>query len=135
VELIENYYIYCKQNTMDANSFYTVLITALTVLGSASAWRFYEKRAMRKEKSEDYMKDECRTRITKLEVLLEKSSQEKDDLRSKILELTKQVAELRVKVEFLEDKNKELVKKTTKSTKSSKTEEPARAARGRRRTS
>lgn len=120
---------------MDANSFYTVLITALTVLGSASAWRFYEKRAMRKEKSEDYMKDECRTRITKLEVLLEKSSQEKDDLRSKILELTKQVAELRVKVEFLEDKNKELVKKTTKSTKSSKTEEPARAARGRRRTS
>lgn len=96
---------------MDANSFYTVLITTITVLGSASAWRYYEKRAMRKEKSEDYMKDECRERIAKLEVLLERSASEKDDLRSKILELTREVAELRVKVEFLEDKNQELKKK------------------------
>jgi septal ring factor EnvC (AmiA/AmiB activator) len=97
---------------MDVNSFYTVLITTITVLGSASAWRYYEKRAMRKEKSEDYMKDECRERIAKLEVLLERSSSEKDDLRSKILDLTREVAELRVKVEFLENKNKELKKKT-----------------------
>lgn len=118
---------------MDANSFYTVLITALTVLGSASAWRFYEKRAMRKEKSEDYMKDECRERIAKLEVLLERSSSEKDDLRYKILELTKEVAELRVKVEFLEDRNKELQKKTVRKTK--KVEEAVTPkTRGRRRT-
>lgn len=98
---------------MEVTSFYTVLITAITVLSSASAWRYYEKRAMRKEKSEDYMKDECRERIAKLEVLLERSSTEKDDLRSKILELTKEVAELRIKVEFLEDKNEELRKTTT----------------------
>lgn len=97
---------------MDVNSFYTVLITTITVLGSASAWRYYEKRAMRKEKSEDYMKDECRERIAKLEVLLERSSSEKDDLRSKILDLTREVAELRVKVEFLENKNRELKRKT-----------------------
>jgi predicted RNase H-like nuclease (RuvC/YqgF family) len=110
--------IFISKRLMDANSFYTVLITAITVLGSASAWRYYEKRAMRKEKSEDYMKDECRERIAKLEVLLERSSSEKDDLRSKILELTKEVAELRIKVEFLEDKNKELQRKTipTRST-------------------
>lgn len=95
---------------MDVNSFYTVLITAITVLGSASAWRYYEKRAMRKEKSEDYMKDECRERIAKLEVLLDRSSAEKDDLRSKVLDLTREVAELRIKVEFLENKNKELKK-------------------------
>lgn len=114
---------------MDVNSFYTVIITAITVLGSASAWRYYEKRAMRKEKSEDYMKDECRERIAKLEVLLEKSSHEKDDLRTKILELTKEVAELRVKVEFLEDKNKELAKKAVK------VEAPVKSARGRRKTS
>jgi len=101
---------------MDINSFYTVVITAITVLGSASAWRFYEKRAMRKERSEDYMKDECRERIAKLEVLLERSAVEKDEMRSKILELTREVAELRVKVEFLEDKNKELQKKTTPKT-------------------
>ena len=95
---------------MDVQSFYTVLITAITVLGSASAWRFYEKRAMRKERSEDYMKDECRERIAKLEILLEKSSIEKDEMREKILELTREVAQLRVKVEFLEDKNRQLQK-------------------------
>ena len=99
---------------MDINSLYTVLITAITVLGSASAWRYYEKRAMRKEKSEDYMKDECRERIVKLEVLLERSSVEKDDLRTKVLKLTEEVAQLRIKVEFLEDKNEELKKKTAK---------------------
>jgi predicted RNase H-like nuclease (RuvC/YqgF family) len=115
---------------MDVNSFYTVLITALTVLGSASAWRYYEKRAMRKEKSEDYMKDECRERITKLEVLLEKSSTEKDDLRNKVLDLTREVAELRIKVEFLEDKNKELQKKTPTKTKT--TTKPT-STRGRKR--
>lgn len=102
-------------------SIYTVLITAVTVLGSASAWRYYEKRAMRKERSEDYMKDECRERIAKLEVLLERSSSEKDDLRYKILDLTKEVAELRVKVEFLEDKNKELQKRSSRTTKATKT--------------
>jgi hypothetical protein len=108
---------------MDSQSFYTVLITAVTVLGSASAWRFYEKRAMRKERSEDYMKDECRERIAKLEVLLERSSIEKDDMRSKILDLTREVAELRVKVEFLEDKNQELKKSVTpKTTRTKKTQ-------------
>lgn len=100
---------------MDVNSIYTVLITIVTVLGSASAWRYYEKRAMRKERSEDYMKDECRERITKLEVLLERSSEEKDELRTKILELTREVAELRIKVEFLETRNSELLKETNKT--------------------
>lgn len=100
---------------MDMDSVYTVLITLITVLGSASAWRFYEKRAIRKERSEDYMKDECRERIAKLEVLLERSSSEKDELRLKILELTREVAELRVKVEFLEETNEELRKSNTAS--------------------
>lgn len=97
---------------MDINSLYTVIITVVTVLGSTSAWRFYEKRAMSKERTENFMKDDCRERISKLELLLEKSSVEKNDMRDKILELTREVAELRVKVEFLEDKNKELLKKT-----------------------
>lgn len=97
---------------MDINSLYTVIITIITVLGSASAWRFYEKRAMSKERTENFMKDDCRERISKLELLLEKSSLEKNEMRDKILELTREVAELRVKVEFLEDKNKELLKKT-----------------------
>ncbi len=117
---------------MDVNSFYTVIITALTVLGSASAWRYYEKRAMRKEKSEDYMKDECRDRITKLEVLLERSSTEKDDLRNKVLDLTREVTELRIKVEFLEEKNKELQKKTAPKPKPKPKPSGTSSTRGRR---
>lgn len=93
---------------MGTETIYTVIITALTLLGSASAWRFYDKRAVAKEKAENFMKDECRERIAKLEVLLEKSSKEKDDMRQEILKLTSQVSELRVKVEFLEKENKEL---------------------------
>ena len=111
---------------MDVNSFYTVLITAITILGSASAWRYYEKRALRKERSEDYMKDECRERISKLEILLEKSSIEKDEMRDKILELTREVAELRIKVEFLEDKNKELKKSATTPKPRTRTRKPNR---------
>ena len=39
-----------KEKKMDENTIATVFITAITVLGSASAWRFYEKREERKRK-------------------------------------------------------------------------------------
>jgi len=95
---------------------YTVVITALTVFGGTSAWRFYEKRAFRKERDEEFIRHDCRDRITKLEALLDASAREKDELRGLILQLTAQVAELRVKVEFLTDENEKLEKglKTTK---------------------
>lgn len=93
---------------MEQESIFTVVITALTLLGSASAWRYYEKRAIAKEKSENFMKDECRERIAKLEVLLEKSAVEKDEMRKQILTLTALVSELKVKVEFLDKENHEL---------------------------
>lgn len=59
---------------------YSVLITAITTLGGASAWRYFEKRAEKKEKDERWMQNECQSRITKLETLLETSSKEKDEL-------------------------------------------------------
>jgi len=89
-------------------SVWTVLITIVTVLGSASAWRFYEKRALRKESEEDFMKLDCRDRILKLEALLNASSKEKDEMRNLILQLTEKVAALSVKVEFLQKENTEL---------------------------
>jgi hypothetical protein len=97
---------------MDANSIYTIIITAITVLGSASAWRFYDKRALTREKAENFMKDDCRDRILKLEALLENSSKEKDTMREQILKLTGLVAELSVKVSFLEKENNELLKES-----------------------
>jgi len=94
---------------------YSVLITAFGVLGGASAWRFYEKRALHKERDEDFIRHDCKDRISKLEGLLEAAGKEKDDLRKMILDLTKQVAALSVKVEFLTKENEKL--KGSKSTK------------------
>jgi hypothetical protein len=54
------------------------------------------------------MKDNCAERIAKLEAFLEKASIDKDEMRQVILKLTEQVAELRVKVEFLEEENEYL---------------------------
>ena len=92
---------------MDSNVA-SVIITAITMLGGTAAWRYYEKRAQNKEKDQDFIRHDCRDRITKLEALLEASAKEKDDLRGLILQLTAQVAELRVKVEFLTDENEKL---------------------------
>lgn len=99
---------------MTSDSVWTVLITIVTVLGSTSAWRFYEKRAMRKERDEDFVRDDCRDRISKLEALLQLSSKEKDDMRTTILSLTEKVSALTVKVEFLQKENSELLEEMRK---------------------
>ncbi len=91
---------------------YSVLITAVTVLGGASAFRFYEKRAQRRERDDEFIRHDCKDRIAKLEALLAQSSKEKDEMRNMILDLTKQVAALSVKVEYLTKENEELSKKT-----------------------
>ncbi len=91
---------------------YSVLITAITVLGGTGAWRYYEKRALNKERDDEFIRHDCKDRISKLEALLDASSKEKDDLRNMVLTLTKEVAALSVKVEFLTKENEELNKKT-----------------------
>lgn len=90
---------------------YSVLITAITVLGGTTAFRYYEKRATRKEKDDEFIRHDCKDRISKLEALLAQSSKEKDEMRNMILDLTKQVAALSVKVEYLTKENEELSKK------------------------
>jgi hypothetical protein len=96
---------------------YSVLITAITVLGGTGAWRYYEKRALNKERDDEFIRHDCKDRISKLEGLLEAAGVEKNDLRMMILDLTKQVAALSVKVEFLTKENEKLVKATPKTTK------------------
>jgi septal ring factor EnvC (AmiA/AmiB activator) len=92
------------------NNIFSILATAITVLGGSAAWRYYEKRAMHREKDEDFIRHDCKDRISKLEALLEASSREKDELRSMVLTLTKEVAALTVKVEFLTSENQKLEK-------------------------
>jgi hypothetical protein len=83
-------------------NFSTVLITLVTVLGSAGAWRFYEKKLDAKKTEEMDFKYDCRARIEKLEFLLGESSREKEELRRTILELSTELAALRVKIEIME---------------------------------
>jgi phage shock protein A len=87
---------------------YTVIITAITTLGGAGAWRYYEKRAEQQKEDDRWVKNECQSRITKLETLLEQSSKEKDELRSMVLKLSVQVAELTTKIAYLETQNKKV---------------------------
>ena len=93
---------------MDSSTIYTIIITLITVLTSGAAIRFYENRIVEKTKRSDFIKDDCKERIIKMELLLERSSDEKEEMRSEILRLTAMVAELKVRVEFLEKENREL---------------------------
>ncbi len=72
---------------MESQSIWAVVVTLITVLGSTAAWRFYEKRAMQREKDEDFIRHDCRDRISKLEALLLSSAQEKDSMRQTILKV------------------------------------------------
>jgi phage shock protein A len=70
---------------------------------------------MRREKDDEFIKHDCKDRITKLETLLQESSREKEELRSMVLQLTKEVAALSVKVEFLTKENDKLEKALPKA--------------------
>jgi len=94
---------------------YSVIITAITVLGGTGAWRYYEKRALNKERDDEFIRHDCKDRISKLEGLLESASKEKDELRSMVLTLTKEVAALSVKVEYLTKENDKLEKALPKA--------------------
>lgn len=93
----------------------TVLVTMMTVLFSAGAWKFYEKRIKlkteleREDRTDQNMyRDDLRDRVRRLEQLLTDSALEKDEMRSQILSLTKEVSALHVKVEYLEKENQRL---------------------------
>ena len=94
---------------MESQSIWAVAVTLITVLGSTAAWRYYEKRAIQREKDEDFIRHDCRDRISKLEALLISSAQEKDSMRQTILDLTEKVAQLTVKVEYLQKENVKLM--------------------------
>ena len=96
----------------------TLLATIFTVLFSAGAWKFYESRLKLKnrdiqnEKNEQNMyRDDLRDLFKRLEKILTESSLEKDQMRDQILNLTREVSELRVKVTFLEKENERLKNK------------------------
>lgn len=89
---------------MSMDNVWTLLITVITVLGSTAAFRYYEKRAMHKERDDDFIRHDCKDRISKLEALLAESAKEKDEMRKQILELVSEVASLRTEIKYLNNK-------------------------------
>ena len=94
-----------------------VVITAVAALGSGAAFQFYTNRMKLKaeERKEDIAnndttlyRDDLKARVRNLEELLAHSANEKDELRSQILDLTAEVHTLRVKVDYLEKENERL---------------------------
>jgi predicted negative regulator of RcsB-dependent stress response len=83
---------------------YTVIITAITTLGGVNAWKYFERRATKKEDDDRFIRNDCQSRITKLETLLAESSKEKDEMRQQILGLVAEVAALRTEIKYLTDK-------------------------------
>jgi len=73
---------------------------------------------MHKERDEDFIRHDCKDRISKLEALLESAAKEKDELRKMVLDLTRQVAELKVTVDFLRVENEKLETTLVKTPKS-----------------
>jgi uncharacterized protein HemX len=97
-----------------------VIITAVTVLGSAGIWKFLEARLKvraeeKKSQTENsdgvLYRDDLKNRVRNLESLLAQSAQEKDELRDLVLKLTEEVSALRTKVEYLEKENDRLKNK------------------------
>lgn len=99
-----------------ASNITTVLVTLMTVAGSAGAWKFYESKLLQstREKEENLkeqnlFRDDLRERITVLEARLEEREREKEALQQQITQLIAQLSEYKVRLEFLERENTALL--------------------------
>lgn len=91
------------------------LITIITVLGSAGAWQFYQNRMKLKhqERKEDkgeqtLYRDDLRERVAILEQKLEEAYQEKQKTQDRLSAVMTELAEYKVRLEFLEKENDRL---------------------------
>jgi chromosome segregation ATPase len=93
----------------------TIIITLATVLTSAGAWQFWQKRLKLKhderthDKSEQTMfRDDLRERVAVLEQKLEEAYSDKAQTERKLTEVLTKLAEYKVRLEFLEKENDRL---------------------------
>ena len=85
-----------------------IIIAIVTALTSGAAWKFWEQRMKAKQeeqkqnRAEDFAyRDDLKSRVARLEQLLEESN-------TKVLELTAEVHALRTEVGFLKRENDRL---------------------------
>jgi hypothetical protein len=90
------------------NNLITVIITAITVMGGAGAWKFYafviRNRAIQNKEDlieQNVYRDDLKARIGKLET-------DKDECNSTLLEMSSELSGLKVRMEFVEKENERL---------------------------
>jgi chromosome segregation ATPase len=93
---------------MNIETFWTVLATLITVLGSSSVLKYFENKRKDKERKNNAASDDCRAKIIKLEIQIEKNNKEKEAMSLQILNLTAEVSKLSVRVEYLVKENNDL---------------------------
>ena len=89
----------------------TIIITTLTVVGGAGAWKFYEFLIRnRREKEKETMteqnmyRDDLRARVEKLEG-------DKESCQIQLTGITAELAAIKVKLDFIERENDRLLRK------------------------
>jgi len=87
-------------------SIYTVLIALVTGITGTAGWQYWQRKLELKREGEYSYKIDCRYRIEKLEDQLLKSYKENEILSKQILDLSIIVAELRTRIELMENKSK-----------------------------
>lgn len=93
----------------------TVFVTLATVLTSAGAWQFWQKRLQLKHDSDEndrseqtMFRDDLRERVAILEQKLEEAYTDKAQTERKLTEVLTKLAEYKVRLEFLEKENDRL---------------------------
>lgn len=92
-----------------------ILITLATVLTSAGAWQYYQNRLkvkhaeFKESRGEQVMfRDDLRERVAILEQKLEEAYAEKEKTQERLSVVMTELAEYKVRLEFLEKENERL---------------------------
>ena len=93
----------------------TIIVTAVTVLGSTGAWTYYQNRLKLKYESkkedktdQNLFRDDLRERVAILESKLEQERATKEKTTEEVIELRTKLAEYKIRLEFLEKENERL---------------------------
>ena len=93
----------------------TIIVTAVTVLGSTGAWTYYQNKlklkyeTKKEDKSDQNLyRDDLRERVAVLETKLDEERTAKQKTTEEVIELRTKLTEYKIRLEFLEKENERL---------------------------
>jgi chromosome segregation ATPase len=105
---------------MSPESYVTIAVAIVTVLGSNAAFQFYTNRLRRKDQEDDDRRNnamkingDLRERVAVLESKLERAEREKDEMQQEMIKLIESLASIKAEVEFLRRENAYLKAQTS----------------------